>query len=283
MTGHRRPAPGEAPPARLAVERRRGRAHGRWRDGGGVVVDVAELGQRRPAERGEGPSTVTRGGPGAQACRPARPGEDRVGRSAPPGERGGHPLPTLHGPLAGRTARQRVPHHPARRARRRLVPGRSRPGGSPRSPPCSKPTCPKPSSTPPVPAASSSSPEAAPSNPTTSTTTASSSTPPQSSMKERLLSRGPDGFFVRSVAPRRGDGLLVRARRSGPRQGSWLGGRAVKAGRRPPGGEALMARSVGARDHGFAKPVTASLDAPWPGRLRRVAVGSPGELACSRA
>ena len=100
-----------------------------------------------------------------------------------------------------------------------------------------------------------------------------------SSMKERFLSRGPDGFLSGSVAPRRGVGF-VGGRGEAVSAGRGRDGRAVKAGRRPPVGGALRARSVIARDHWLSE---AGYRLRWVrlagGWVRwRVAVRSPVEL-----
>ena len=84
-----------------------------------------------------------------------------------------------------------------------------------------------------------------------------------SSMKERLLSRAPDRFFVRSVAPRRGVGVFG-GRGEVALAAGHKAGRSRPATGRPGRGEALTVRSGDARDHWGAKPLTVSLDAPFP-------------------
>ena len=66
---------------------------------------------------------------------------------------------------------------------------------------------------------------------------------PESSMKERTLSRGAEGSFGTSSGHNDGEVSTDGRANVGPRENREPK-RAVKVGRRPPGGEALTARSV---------------------------------------
>src|ERR1700730_1395176 len=72
-------------------------------------------------------------------------------------------------------------------------------------------------------------------------------------MKERLMSRAPAGFFGRLGCAPEGVGVCGGALKT-VSVCAELDARAVKAGRRPPGGAALAGRSVRSGDNGCAKP-----------------------------